>query len=211
VCHGQQGIGGVDNPGSDDGTIPPLNPIDPTLVDADATTYATNVDLFIEHGSTPSGSGPAKTMPAWGDQKKLTSQQIADVIAYIMSLNPPPARPSNAGGPGDAVNLTGDLTSGAQVFVANCAVCHGDKGIGGVANPGSDDGTIPPLNPIDSTIINKDPMTYAINVDLFIEHGSTPEGSGPAKTMPAWGDQKKLTSQQIADVIAFIMSLNPAQ
>jgi len=26
-------------------------------------------------------------MPAWGDQKKLTDQQIADVIAYVLSLN----------------------------------------------------------------------------------------------------------------------------
>jgi mono/diheme cytochrome c family protein len=28
-------------------------------------------------------------MPAWGDQKKLTDQQIADVIAYVISLNKP--------------------------------------------------------------------------------------------------------------------------
>ena len=41
----------------------------------------------MEHGSTPSGSNPQLTMPAWGDQKKLTDQQIADVIAYVMSLN----------------------------------------------------------------------------------------------------------------------------
>jgi mono/diheme cytochrome c family protein len=43
--------------------------------------------LFIEHGSTPEGDNPAKSMPAWGDNNTLTPQQIADVIAYIMSLN----------------------------------------------------------------------------------------------------------------------------
>ena len=26
-------------------------------------------------------------MPPWGDNKQLTDQQIADVIAYVMSLN----------------------------------------------------------------------------------------------------------------------------
>jgi mono/diheme cytochrome c family protein len=58
------------------------------LIDADYKTYATNVDLFIQHGSTPAGSAPAKLMPAWGDQNTMTQQQIADVIAYIISLNP---------------------------------------------------------------------------------------------------------------------------
>jgi mono/diheme cytochrome c family protein len=88
-CHGDQGQGGIDNPGSDDGTIPPLNPIDATLIDKDPKVYATNLDLFIEHGSTPAGTNPKETMPAWGDENKLTPQQIADVIAYIIRLNQP--------------------------------------------------------------------------------------------------------------------------
>ncbi len=227
-CHGPQGTGGVANPGSTDGTIPPLNPIDSTLIDSNPSTYATNLDLFLEHGSTPEGPNPKQTMPAWGDTNKLTPQQIADLIAYVMSLNPAPAstapvtsttevtptvevaRPSNPGGPGPAIGLTGNLSAGEQVFVANCQKCHGPQGTGGVANPGSDDGTIPPLNPIDSTLIDPNPATYATNLDLFIEHGSTPSGPNPKQTMPAWGDAKKLTPQQIADVITYVMSLNPA-
>ena len=69
---------------------------------------------------------------------------------------------------------------------------------------------MPPLNPIDETLISADPQAYAYNLDLFIEHGSTPEGTNPQQTMPAWGDEGKLTPQQIADVIAYVMSLNPA-
>ncbi len=227
-CHGPQGTGGVANPGSDDGTIPPLNPIDSTLIDPNPSTYATNLDLFLEHGSTPAGPNPKEKMPAWGDTNKLTPQQIADLIAYVMSLNPAPsstapatsttevtptvevARPSNPGGPGPAISLTGNLAAGEQVFVANCQKCHGPQGAGGVANPGSDDGTIPPLNPIDSTLIDSNPTTYATNLDLFIEHDSTPSGPNPKQNMPAWGDTKKLTPQQIADVITYVMSLNPA-
>src|SRR5579859_1507377 len=219
-CHGPQGQGAVSNPGSSDGTVPPLNPIDPTLANSEQAVFAFNIDLFLEHGSTPAGSSPQLTMPAWGDQQKLTPQQIADVMAYVISLNtaagtPTPSgpaivRPSNSGGPGQALNLTSNSTSGQMVYIANCQKCHGPQGQGGVNNPGSSDGTVPPLNPIDSTIANTDALAFAYNVDLFLEHGSTPAGSSPQLTMPAWGDQKKLTAQQIADVIAYVITLNPA-
>jgi len=118
------------------------------------------------------------------------------------------AKPSNPGGPGEAVNLTGDATAGATVYVDQCEKCHGTDGKVGVQNPGSADGTVPPLNPIDSTMVSADAKTFATNIDLFIEHGSTPEGDNPEKTMPALGDQKKLSPQQIADVIAYVISLN---
>jgi mono/diheme cytochrome c family protein len=222
ACHGAQGVGNIPNPGSDDGTVPPLNPIDPTLIDPDYKTYASNIDLFIQHGSTPAGTSPVFRMPAWGETGTLAQQQIADVIAYLISLNPAPeaaatetqpasdiARPSNPGGPGDAVNLKGDADAGAQIFAANCVACHGDKGVGGISNPGSDDGSVPPLNPIDSTLIDPDYKTYATNIDLFLQHGSTPAGTNSTFQMPAWGEMGTLTQQQIADVIAYLISLNP--
>ena len=230
-CHADEGKGGIANAGSDDGTVPPLNPIDETLVSSDPHIFATNLDLFLEHGSTPAGPSPVLSMPAWGDSGKLQPQQIADVIAYVMSLNgstettqgPAPAasqtpaepepteeaaRPSNPGGPGPALSLTGDPNSGQQIFSANCQVCHNTEGKGGNPNPGSVDGSIPPLNPIDPTIKDPDPKVFANNIDLFVEHGSTPEGPGPTFSMPAWGDKQLLTPQQIADVIAYVMSLN---
>lgn len=117
------------------------------------------------------------------------------------------ARPSNPGGPGPALGLKGDAQRGAQVFVS-CVPCHGNEGKGGIANAGSADGTVPPLNPIDATIANKDPKVFAYNVDLFIEHGSTPDGPNPTFKMVPWGDSKQLTPQQIADVIAYVISLN---
>lgn len=226
-CHNVDGKGGLPNPGSTDGSVPSLNPIDPTIANADYKTFATNVDLFVEHGSTPEGNKPSLSMPAWGDQKLLTPQQIADVISYVISLNPVTnasatqaptpaggvdiARPSNPGGPGDAINLKGDPTSGAQIFVSNCVQCHNTEGKGGIPNPGSNDGTIPPLNPIDQTMVSSDYKTFATNVDLFVQHGSTPAsppGANPT-SMPAWGDSGKLTQQQIADVISYVVSLNP--
>lgn len=119
------------------------------------------------------------------------------------------ARPSNPGGPGEAVNLTGNANTGGQLFTTNCVACHGAQGVGGVPNSGSTDGTVPELNPIDSTLKNPDYKTFATNIDLFIQHGSTPAGTNPIFRMPAWGDTKGLTQQQIADVIAYLISLNP--
>ncbi len=122
--------------------------------------------------------------------------------------SPNSAKPSNPGDTGPALALKGDATAGEAVFTANCVKCHGDQGKGGVDNAGSTDGTVPPLNPIDDTIYNADAKVFAANLDLFIEHGSTPEGTSPDKVMAAWGDQNLLTPQQIADVMAYVISLN---
>jgi cytochrome c len=124
-----------------------------------------------------------------------------------------PARPSNPGDAGPAINLTGDVASGAQIFATNCVVCHGAEGKGGVENAGSADGTVPPLNPIDDTMKSSDYKTFATNIDLFVEHGSTPEMADgktppPPRVMLAWGDTGALQPQQIADVIAYVISLN---
>jgi mono/diheme cytochrome c family protein len=117
-------------------------------------------------------------------------------------------RPSNPGGPGPAVGLTGNIEAGKEIFAANCAICHSDEGKGGKPNPGSSDGTIPPLNPIDPNLKDPDYKTFATNLDLFVEHGSTPEGVNPTFSMLPWGDKGLLTPQQIADVIAYVIDLN---
>lgn len=117
-------------------------------------------------------------------------------------------KPSNAGGTGEAVNLTGNADNGAKLFTDNCVSCHGEEGKGGVANPGSTDETVPELNPIDAALKNADAKVFAANIDLFIEHGSSPEGNMPTLSMPAFGDNKTLQPQDIADLIAYVISLN---
>ncbi|MGD8405030.1 MAG: cytochrome c [Anaerolineales bacterium] len=117
-------------------------------------------------------------------------------------------RPSNPGGPGEALNLTGDAAAGAEVFQVNCVSCHGPEGTQGVLNPGTDDGAVPTLNPMDPAMVSDDLETFAYNIDLFVQHGSTPAGPLPSIAMPAWGDSGVLSQQQIADVIAYLISLN---
>jgi len=108
---------------------------------------------------------------------------------------------------GEAINLVGDVARGEKVYAASCVSCHGVKGVGNVKNPGTEDGTVPALNPMDPEIASADAKTFAKNIDVYMEHGSVPEGEKPSLTMPAFGDQKKLTPQQIADVIAYTISI----
>jgi cytochrome c oxidase subunit 2 len=113
---------------------------------------------------------------------------------------------------GLAASLHGDPQQGRVIFAQNCAVCHAPRGIGGVLNPGSDDGTVPSLNPIDPGFSNPsnpaDSAFFARGIDLMVQHGSRPSGPNPAISMTAWGDLRLLTQPQIADVEAYVMELN---
>jgi mono/diheme cytochrome c family protein len=144
---------------------------------------------------------------------KLLNLQYVDMLTrWVMNGMPQTADEASklkaVPMPGLAINLTGDPTAGVGIFEAQCVKCHGEAGALGVENPGSADGTVPSLNPIDPEIKNADPKTFAYNLDLFIQNGSTPEGESPKLTMPSFGTLNVLTQQQIADVIAYVMNLN---
>ena len=111
------------------------------------------------------------------------------------------------GPPGKAASLIGNRQKGERLFVANCQSCHGPQGTDNVPNPGSNDGTVPPLNPIDPELANKNPSLFATNIDRFVQHGSIPDGPNPALFMPNW-KRSKLSQQDIADLEAYIMHLN---
>jgi uncharacterized repeat protein (TIGR01451 family) len=121
-----------------------------------------------------------------------------------------PVAGANITANGAAASLHGDPMSGRRLFALNCVTCHNDRGLGGLANPGSDDGTVPALNPIDPGFLDaqSDPGAFARNVDLFVQHGSRPAGPSPQVTMIGWGDHQLLSQQDLADLEAYVMSLN---
>ena len=110
--------------------------------------------------------------------------------------------------PGEAAYVIGNADHGKDIFELKCASCHGPQGTDRVPNPGSDDGFVPALNPIDQDLLNKDPQTFAKNIDTFIQHGSVPSGPNPQFHMLAFGDDHTLTQQQIANLEAYILHLN---
>jgi mono/diheme cytochrome c family protein len=191
-------------------------------------------DQFVQNGDPRAfqiiANGRGGTgMPAWlqANGGPLNEQHINDVLAYVQTLQnvaslptgaplptatpapqSVPVRPSEAGNPGPAVSLTGDAIRGRALFGAYCAACHGPQGVLGLSNTGSNSGFVPVLNPINPTIANADAKVFAANLDVFIEHGSVPSGINPLMRMPSFGDSKMLTPPQIADLIAYVMSLN---
>ena len=126
--------------------------------------------------------------------------------APVVSAGPiPNCGKSNCDVPGLAMTLTGNAGNGPALFVTSCKKCHGDQGKGGVSNPGSADGTVPALNPVGPAF---KVGNLKLTLDLYIEHGSIPAGPAPVNVMDAWGDKRKLSPQQIADLLAYILGWN---
>ena len=138
-------------------------------------------------------NGPGKTdapqVPAFADRSKIPAS-------------------GKQGAPAEAATLTGNWKKGKDLFERECQSCHGPRGTDKVKNPGSADGTVPPLNPIDTALASKTASAFAANIDRYLQHGSIPDGPSPALIMPNWGDSRALSQKEIADLEAYVMRLN---
>ncbi len=109
---------------------------------------------------------------------------------------------------GLAASLIGNPEHGEVLFRQQCEGCHGVDGKGTIANPGSTAGIIPVLNPVSKKYFNPSPGSFVADIDTIIQHGSIPAGPGPAFRMPAFGESNTLSQQQIAQIEAYILSIN---
>jgi ubiquinol-cytochrome c reductase cytochrome b subunit len=190
-------------------------------------------EWIAEQIRNPGSHDPKTSMPAFG---KLSRAQALGLADYLLSLSTgkggAPASPTGRetaepGASGDlsagappavdrspetaetpAPNFVGNAGHGGLLFGQFCQRCHGLLGKGGIPNPGSDDGTVPPLNPIDRELFDAVPRKFAVKIDPFIQHGSTPPGPRPTLRMPAFGDANTLTQEQISNLEAYILGLN---
>ena len=172
----------------------------------------------------PKAHSPESIMPAF---TSLSEKEVNDLVDYLLTLKSSTALPAQSSSapasspamtaadtkgaakqPGQAADIIGSTERGALLFTMECQACHGPHGTDKVPNPGSADGTVPPLNPIDRELFSKDPATFARNIDIFLQHGSVPEGPSPQLRMPAFGAGNSLTQQQISNAEAYILSLN---
>lgn len=154
-------------------------------------------------GSSPKGSAQASA---------FTGVSEASPVPTKTSPSPSPSeapRDMNEKGlPGKAAYIIGGAERGRLLFGKNCSSCHGEEGKSSVPNPGSADGKVPDLSPIDRDNFSEDPQTFAEIIDRYIQHGSVPEGPSPAIRMLAFGDTKSLTQQEISNIEAYILALN---
>lgn len=108
----------------------------------------------------------------------------------------------------------GGADHGSTLFVLYCVECHAEKGTKGVENPGSADGEVPSLNPIDPEITGKTTQEFVDGLDAYLQNGSVPEAAtstpnaSPRLKMPSFGNTYALTQPQIADLEAYVMRLN---
>ena len=108
TCHGRQGGGAAS---------------EPAITDAGAAS----VDFQLRTGrmplAQPPGEQPLRKPPAFEEQG------IRDLVAYVASLGDGPPIPD--------VEIDASLSRGMELFVANCAPCHGATAAGGAVGGGA--------------------------------------------------------------------------
>ena len=137
-------------------------------------------------------------MPAWGQANggPLAEQDIQDIASYILEAfggtHPITPLPKYVAPDIPALpNVEGDPSAGAVVYQENCVMCHGARGEGRFGAP------------LAKAWPSTDPASYIRQV---VSDGI--EGS----LMPTWGQAGggPLSDENIADVAAFVLTLEPA-
>jgi len=89
--------------------------------------------------------------------------------------------------------------AGRELYLENCASCHGSEGRGD--GPGIGALPVKPANHTDPAVMSARTDEYLFNV--IAEGGA---GVGRSPFMPAWGGQ--LTEPQISSLVAYIRTLS---
>lgn len=109
ACHGVDAKGAANYPDLTDGDW---------LWGGEPETIAETMRIGI---NSPHDEGRIAQMPAFGRDQILERSEVHDVAAYVLSLSDPAASTS-----GNAEKVA----AGRDVFLANCAACHGDNATG---------------------------------------------------------------------------------
>ncbi len=171
--------------------------------------------------TVPQAHNPLSIMPSFAN--RLYDDQLNDMVDFLSSLStrkptPLPAGVTQAAGESEgkagsgnvssavsSVGIIGDREHGAILFHQSCIMCHGPHGIPKTPGFNAPKG-VPSLNPIDRNIFNADPQAFVERIDRFIQHGIPNTEGGP--NMPDFGDSHALTQAQIADLEAYVLSIN---
>jgi mono/diheme cytochrome c family protein len=142
---------------------------------------------------------PGSVMPAWSQANggPLSDADIEDLTTYLVAIlhGTSPIAPAPTYQPPPIATMPqveGDPTSGAVIFQSDCSGCHGAEAQGKFGWP------------LAKTWSGNQPQAYIRSV---VSDGI------PGSIMPAWSQENggPLTTQQIADVAAYILSLQPVE
>jgi ubiquinol-cytochrome c reductase cytochrome c subunit len=133
----------------------------PTLIGVGAAS----VDFQVGSGRMPAqASGP---QIAAKPQTSFTDSQIAALAAYVGSLGPGPAVPTDA-----MVAANGNATRGGELFRTNCAMCHNAAGAGGALTQGK---YAPALTDTEPKEMYEAMITGPQNMPVFNDANLTPK------------------------------------
>ena len=124
-------------------------------------------------------------MPSW---KQLSAQEIADLIAHLRSWQP--VAPDREQTLARLASISqgaheGAIKTGAVLFRANCATCHGRDGEGAIG---------PSLN--NDAFLSVVPDGYLFDAII---------GGRPGSAMPEW---RHLSGEDVVDLIVFLRNFN---
>lgn len=159
--------------------------------------------IFLSIAGAASRPGANTAVSASPSSIAIGAQKTAPSSGSEPTVPPGEMRSSKA-----AQGIIGNADHGRLLFEQFCRACHGPTGKAGVPNPGSDDGRVPPLDPIDRVLVDPDPDRFVAKIDPFLQAGSVPSGPGPSLKMPAFGASNTLSEPQIAHAEAYVLSLN---
>ncbi len=125
---------------------------------------AASVDFQVGTGRMP---GQASGPQLQAKKVQFTQEQIDSLAAYVASLAPGPAVPTE-----EMLAADGDATRGGELFRINCAMCHNAVGAGGALTEGK---FAPSLTGVESKHIYEAMVTGPQNMPVFNDANLTPE------------------------------------
>ena len=145
---------------------------------------AASVDFQVGTGRMPL-AGPA-VQAQRQDEIKYSPDQISDLAAYVASLGPGPAIPSDA-----QVDPKGaDIALGGEIFRVNCAMCHNFAGAGGALTRGK---YAPSLEPATGRQVYEAMLTGPQSMPVFNDTNISPDNK---KNIIAWLEHQKAAPEQ---------------
>lgn len=201
-CHGEDGNGGVANPGAPEGVVPPLRAaaVLPAYVQGDGELYEWVRDgrparLDNDNNRGAEVTKAAIRMPAFGS--KLSTDELGDVVAYLRVI----------GGYEQPADLR--VAAGRKLArTLGCFGCHGEDGRGALPNLGSFKGVIAPWDSgdFDTLVEDEQELRQWIldgNVDR-LRSSKVAEYFRKRQSlhMPAYRDH--ISTDQLDELVAFI-------